>query len=247
VKAGGLVFEWGKRRSSVIHNWLAWIMATGIFTFFLGFFNVRMDPVRAEVSESVAVFQFTDQGMGRSLAQIAEEQGPFPGRLELAGDAVVGSGEVLETFDVASSTDYEPGLREFQALVGSGGDSLSQRGVLVFPNRERRDPSSAAAPAPTRLVPKLIPYERETSAWLPEVFPEFQMPDDGAGTLESSRFVLALRADGSVEHCLSVGGTVTAVTQAVEEWLRRVRFQAGEEGRWLGLRVEFINRDGDGS
>lgn len=247
MKRSDLIFDWDEMRSSSAHKWLSRIIVTAFFTFVLGFFNVRMKAVRARVADGVTAFQFRDEGMGRSLGQIAEEQGPFPGRLELADGTLEGSGGMWESIGTERLSLYEPRLKELEATVGPGSETVSPHGLRTFPDQVRR-PAAAVENAETALlVPRLIPYDGETSDWLPGRLPEFGIPEAGLGAPDTSRFLLGLRADGTVEHCISLGGTQTPIGVALEDWLRGVRFEEGEDGRWLGLRVEFVNGEDDGA
>lgn len=56
------------------------------------------------------------------------------------------------------------------------------------------------------------------------------------------RFVLNLRADGTVLECLSLSGGSEEGLAAMIAWLRSLKFQESEEAeRWMGLRIEFLN------
>ncbi len=241
-----LIFDWEERTSSGTHKWLSRLIVAGLFAFILSFFNVPMTSVRSEVADGVTAFQLGNEGMGRSLAQIAEEQGPFPGRLEVADGVVEGSGSMWDKLMAGRWALYEPSLKELEAAVGSGFEGVSPRGVRTFPDRVRGPVATVDGAETARLVPRLIAYDGETSDWFPERLPEFSMPEEGPGAPDVSRFLLSLRADGTVDHSISLGGNVTPIGVALEDWLRGVRFREGEDGRWLGLRVEFVNEEEDG-
>ncbi len=98
------------------------------------------------------------------------------------------------------------------------------------------------------MFPVLIPYSKEALEWLPETLPPFQPPGDDTVLSSSWRFVLNLRADGSVAQCFSLSGGDDPALVAMIDWLEGLRFAAsGDESRWMGLRMEFLNERGDGT
>ncbi|QTN30877.1 hypothetical protein HZ994_00560 [Akkermansiaceae bacterium] len=209
---------------------------------------MRIVSPTQERSSSASVLLFKDDEVGRSWNLQAEEGGPFPGRMELEG-----FGGRLDGFGVEGSlgwSDYQSELRSIGDEGGIAPERIAAKGGRVFPSLGGSGDGHDAAPpavAGMKKVPRLIPYDSASLAWMPDRLPAFVMPEGTEKVSASWRFTVNLRADGSVRESISLGGGDDAGQAAMEDWLLGVRFKEGAGDRWLGLRVEFVNIPGDGT
>ena len=205
-----------------------------------------MKPPLSPNLESATVLHFADDDLGRAWSLLAEENGPFPGRLEING--VGGIPDINQTIDSGEGgkwSDYRVALHQFQSVAGSSSGALAQKGVRYFPERVKiRATDTASTEQHDRFTRKAIltPFDRQALGWMPEEVPDFEVSVNGGDLLSASwRFMLRLRPDGSVSDCVSLSGGGDVGLKETTEWLRGLRFKSGAGERWLGLRVEFVN------
>lgn len=242
-----LVFNWDKSDRYSGFNVIAFLIVVVLFTVVFGIVDVRFQPLRRANPESAGVLHFTGDGLGQLWRQRAEEGGPFPGRLEIGSTGVLpGLYEAGDSGGLSGWSGYNASLRMFQADVGTASGELSQKGRRYFPERVLMPggvPGKAPEIAKAVRRPILTPFDSNALEWMPAELPEFDMKLDG-GILVSGawRFMLSLRPDGSVDHCVSLSGGGEPGLRETTNWLRGIRFESGEGERWLGLRVEFVNQ-----
>ena len=147
-------------------------------------------------------------------------------------------------------TDYKASLRPMKEESGVVRPSITQKGKRefpVFPAGDVDTPGDIPRAAPLPREPILVPYHAAALKWLPEQLPGFDFPGATDRTAESPRFLLSLREDGSVAELIPLAGATDPAQQALESWLRGIRFKKGDGERWFGLRIDFVNRRGDES
>lgn len=243
-----LIFEWSDVPGNQGRRLLALVLVTLFFTFFGIMMNVRFDAPGVSSVRSASVL-FLDGDIGREWRLRAEEEGPFPGRLEIGGES--GPLDLRSAMNAEGSeewNDYTIRMRPMRSDVGESSDRIASKGLRYFPERqpvarEVRTPDSS------ELVrsPVLIPYSTEAQQWLPADLPLFRLQSEEGLVSASWRFILNLRADGTVAQCLSLSGGNEASLMAMIKWLEGLRFkESGAEERWMGLRVEFLNERKDG-
>jgi len=242
-----LVFNWDKSDKRSGFKVIAFLIVMVLFTVVFGIVDVRFQPLRRPNLESASVLHFAGDELGQLWRQRAEEGGPFPGRLEIDPTAgLPGLYEAGDSGGLSGWSGYSASPREFQAVVGLASGELSQKGQRYLPERVLM-PSGVPGKSPkiAKAVrrPILTPFDSNALEWMPAELPEFDMKLDG-GILVSGawRFMLSLRPDGSVDHCVSLSGGGEPGLQETANWLRGIRFESGEGERWLGLRVEFVNQ-----
>lgn len=242
-----LVFRWEVSENHSGYKIIASLLVVTIFTIIFGIVDVRLDRAYVPNLESATVLQFRSDDIGRVWRQRAEEGGPFPGRLEINGSVgMAGLYEAINSEAVSGWNGYQVPLREFQSNVGLRSGVLSQKGRRYFPERVVMPGGvPAKVPVASKAVrrPILTPFDSDALDWMPEKLPEFGMEVDGGMLVSASwRFMLRLRPDGTVDHCVSLSGGAEAGLMEMAGWLRGLRFKPGEGERWLGLRVEFVNQ-----
>lgn len=248
-----LIFKWQASESHLGFKIIAIIIVAVIFTGLFGIVDVQLEPPPNPVFESAAVLHFADEDLGRAWTLLAEEAGPFPGRLEITGSDGMPSMQGVDTSSGLSGwSKYEISLRKFRESSEAISGTLAEKGLRYFPQRvkigvgkEETEKEEAALDS-GRLTRKAIltPFDESALGWMPEIVPDFEIPTDGGElTSDSWRFVLRLRQNGSVMDTVSLGGLGEAGADELVAWLEKLRFMPGEGGeRWLGLRVELINK-----
>jgi len=252
MNKGNLIFDWKTPDSHPLGKIVAVVVIALVFLVFGSLFTVRFTSPEVSSTQAASVLFFPDQEMGRLWLMKAEEEGPFPGRLEIAGLResldLIGS-DNLE--GLAAWNEYSISLKGMSAPDVGIQDGVSTKGVRYFPSRKSNvlPPSEKSLEAADiALMPVLIPYSDEAVEWLPDQLPDFQMPLEERVASASWRFVINLRSNGSVAQCLSLSGGDEVSLKSTIDWLESLRFEKSEkESRWMGLRIEFLNKAVDGT
>jgi hypothetical protein len=240
---GELIYDWRIAEGSFRDKLAAFAIVAVGFAMFFGVFQVRYVAPRADRTGSASVIRFRNDDLGRYWMLQAEENGPFPGRLDFGE-----RGASLATEGLGGSGIWNDYRSQLRPLGDEGGDlreDLASKAVRVFPSRAK---PGAVTPVPKELrqKPILTTYDSQALAWLPDKLPGFEMPEGAESSSAPWRFTLNLGEDGSVREAISIGGGDDAGQVAMERWLQGVRFKPAEGDRWLGLRVDFVNQPGDG-
>lgn len=243
-----LIFDWQKTEGSFRDKIIPFMIVTVIFTVLLGVLEVHVVSPANGRSASASILRFGDDKLGRSWRLLAEEDGPFPGRLKLDSNGI--SEDAGGSDGAFAWNDYRSELRSIADEGSFEHEKIAPKGVRVFPTRDRPAGTEVAAPPkPAHIVriPVLIPYDSSALAWMPDEFPFFAMPEGAEKAPATWRFAVNLREDGTVRESISLAGGDDAGQVAMEGWLHGVRFKQGSGDRWLGLRVEFLNRPDNGT
>lgn len=243
-----LIFDWkkpdGRRRDKLY----AFLVVSALFATFAAVVELRLPAPPSGTAQSAEVMRFAEEGMARSWLRDAEENGPFPGRLQVEagkGTALVPFGGQLDAW-----TDYRASLRPLPTQDGLERIEITPKGRRVFPVIPGPELSAVDKPesrGQMRRVPILLPYDRGALRWIPEEIPHFELPEGSETVPDSLRFALSLRNDGGVAEVIPLAGGNEPAQEAVQSWLRGVRFKEGDGERWFGLRIEFENRRNHGS
>ena len=243
-----LIFDWRKSEGSFRDKLLSFVVVSVAFAAIYGTVGIRFASPRDERSGSASILRYRDDDLGRSWTLQAEEDGPFPGRLELEGyETALGAGALEGRI---SWHDYRSELRQIGVGELNSKERISSKGARVFPSRDSARESPPADPPALRKLaqaPVLTTYDATALAWMPEKLPEFSKPEGMEMVSSTWRFAVNLREDGTVRESISLGGGDDGGQAFMEQWLRGVRFKAGIGDRWLGLHVDFINLPGDGT
>lgn len=245
-----LVFDWRGSETRLIDKIVAALVVTIAFIVSFKAIDVRVGSAFENTSDTASIIRFDSEDLANRWLLIAEEGGPFPGRMEIVS-RIPGSDSSLEAIagDPFADGDYEVSLRNIEPDFGVSQVELAPKGLRFFPkitdDREPVELDSSLVAAGAR-QPVLKAYDKSAAEWLPEELPVFS-PGESLETSGSPwRFALGLRSDGTVQDCICLGGGEAGLAE-ISEWLHRVTFTPGEEERWLGLRVELINLRDDGS
>lgn len=243
-----LIFDWRKSESSGKDKVLSVIIVGLLFAFFMGTIELSLPSYQGDSEAQGSQMRLVDEEMAESWALVAEENGPFPGRLETGAD--LGGGMLSAEGGLVSWTDYELKLRPIREDNGVGRVEITPKGKREFPTVRAIAAvvqEEGQVKVPSRSVPILIPYDTAALEWLPSELPVFALPEGLEVAPDSLRFAIRLRESGRVAEAISLEGGADPAQDALELWLRGVRFKEGRGERWFGLRVDFVNRRDDGS
>ncbi len=242
-----LIFDWSKPEASRKDKLFSVVIVGLLFTFLMGIIELSVPSHRADSQEQGTLMRLVDEEMAKSWALEADENGPFPGRL----DTVAEIGGFILTGDEGLSwwRDYEVRLRPMQEENGVDRVDITPKGKREFPrfpviaeNSPRVNPG-ASLPS----VPVLVPYHAAALDWIPKELPSFDVRGVAGMATDSLRFLVSLREDGSIAELIPLAGEADPAHGALEVWLRSIRFKEGGGERWFGLRVDFVNRRDDES
>ena len=240
-----LIFKWTNSDSHRGYKILAFIVVALIFTIFIGSVKLKSGSPLKDAGRSASVIQFQPGELGRYWSLRAEEEGPFPGRLIGRGDdSIFDLTGLSEADQKVEWTPYLGVLTPIQASVGTFKE-VSEDNKKYLPDRspnESKLNSELNDSFVSKTIPILIPFDARSKGWMPESLPEYKAKLGENAVPASWRFVLSLRPDGSVDQCLTLNGEAEPSLDSMLDWLKQVRFRAGSSERWLGLRVEFVNR-----
>ncbi|MDP4720448.1 MAG: hypothetical protein NWR51_13320 [Akkermansiaceae bacterium] len=245
-----LVFDWSGSEARLIDKIVAPLLVVLFFSFFFGLVDIRVGSGIEESSKSASIMRFDSEELSNKWLLVAEEGGPFPGRLEI-DSSVPGSDASLNSMagDPFANSNYEVSMRPISPDFGVAKVELAAKGMRTFPkilNKNQVQPVDVSSEVADAKQPVIRPYDKAAVAWMPEELPLF-IPEKGTDTSGSPwRFALNLRSDGTIRDFISLGGGEAGLEE-ISVWLRGVTFGSGEDDRWMGLRVEIINRRDDGS
>ncbi len=241
------IFSWKASESSIGVIFVAILIVAAVFTVFLGAVDVEFIPPAPESRETMGILRFSDDVLGSEWLRLAEERGPFPGRLGRGEPRILPDIGATSAFSGGRSwSGYQPELRVFESNPDMDGYDLAREGRRFLPRRvflgeKLKEPVSPPLAASRK--PILTPFDSLALRWLPDDLPDFDVNIQGGDLLSASwRFLIRLRPDGTVGDCVSLSGGAEPGLLGTANWLRRVKFKAGEGERWLGLRVEFVNQ-----
>ncbi len=241
MKKHPLIFDWIKPEASRMDKLYSIIIVALLSTFMMGAIKLNLPSHKSDSETRGTLIRFMDDDMAKSWALEAEENGPFPGRLESDGkhEAMMFNGDE----GLAWWTDYKVKLRPIQEEVGLTSVYGTPQARLEFPIIEADMPvvSSKAKSLPKE--PILIPNDAAALEWLPEELPSFDVPPDVGHTTDSLRFLVSLREDGSLAELIRLAGAADPAQESLETWLRGIRFKKGIGERWFGLRIDFVNKE----
>ncbi len=245
-----LIFDWSSVEAHRGWKGAAVLIVTLVFGFSLSLVNVEFDSKEVASVKSASVLYVPDHEEGRIWRITAEEEGPFPGRLEISGmdDPFEGLGSgVLNKDD--SWNLYKTSMRPLEMESVSSMHRIAVQGQKYLP-RIFKSTGEVIDQQKTEVVlkPLLIPYTKESEKWLPTEFPPFRMEVKEEMDSSEWRFLLNLMPNGKVKECLSLSGGNEVGLVVITKWLEGLRFQeSADEERWMGLRVEILNERGHGS
>jgi hypothetical protein len=245
-----LIFDWSNTEAHWGWKWTAVLIVALGFAFLYSLFSVQFDHKDVAPLRSASILYLSDDKESRLWRMQAEEDGPFPGGLEISGlnDPLNELGEASLSED-DSWNSYEVSMRSLRIDSFINEHRISAQGQRVFPRNFKSVEALNEQPK-TELVmrPILIPYNKESEKWLPTDLPPIHLELKEELASAEWRFVLNLRDDGSVMECLSLSGGREEGLKVITDWLQGLNFQkSDEQERWMGLRIDFLNERSHGT
>ncbi len=245
-----LIFDWKPSESHGGRYLLAACLVVLLFVAVSGAIRVTVTSDFTEIGKSASVIQLGNDETGRRWFLEAEEAGPFPGGIAgLAGDFPGLAEGAGKSFVAVEWGGYESTPLDFTMAEKPAREEIARKGLRVLPDRSPSKPDADATGSPVatiRRIPTLVPFDSSSAEAIPETLPPFDVVLAEGVNPANWRFAISCRADGSVDQCLTLSGEYGEGLAAMTNWLRSVRFNTGDEERWIALRVEFVNQVADG-
>ncbi len=245
-----LIFDWKPSESHGGRYLLAAFLVILLFVGVSGLIRVKVTSDFTEIGKSASVIQLRDDETGRRWFLEAEEAGPFPGGISRqAGDFLDLAEGAGNSFVAVEWGGYESTPLPFLEAEKPAREEIAQKGLRVLPYRSPSKPDADVTDSPVaviRRVPTLVPFDSSSAEAIPKILPPFNVALAEDVNPANWRFAISCRADGSVDQCLTLSGEYGESLAAMTHWLRSVRFNTGNEERWIALRVEFVNQMSDG-
>lgn len=241
-----LIFDWSRSEASRKDQLFSVVIVGSLFIFLYGAIKLKEPSYRTYPDERGSLIRLVDGEMAKSWSLQADENGPFPGRLDVGGE--LGGTILSEQEGLFWWRDYEVRLRPMQLDDGVGRVEITPRGKQEFPALSAAVVDAAGAAlgaASSASEPILIPYHSAAVAWLPEEVPALDTRGLAGARVNSLRFLVSLREDGSCAELIPLAGIAEPAQATLENWLRSIRFKEGSGERWFGLRIDFMNRRGN--
>ena len=243
-----LIFEWRKRDMHPARQIVPFFIVLAGFGFLFSFLELEFELPSDMSIKSAAVTYFLDDDIGRAWQLEAEEEGPFPGRLEIDDQSgFLNSGAIFGSESEELWSNHRIELRSFPAESGKLKERIAPKGVRYFPSRRGAVPllpEINETIGSTRLFPSLIPFDERALNWMPEKLPPFEVKIEEGTSTAAWRFVLELRSDGTVAQCFSLSGGTENSLNEMMRYLEALKFRSAEQdSRWVGLRIELLNRE----
>lgn len=243
--SGGLIFRWAEREGSLVFKMLIYGFVGLLFVFVFGVVKVGLEVGEVSLGRTGSVFFLEGSEGGMEWAVYAEEEGPFPLGMDLVGIGEEGVSLEGATGVFFAARDRDLGLRGIELEDGERALVMIRKGERFFPERVEAEVRGEGGEEGLRdldLVPILYPLSADAEGLIPEDLPDFDDAGLGGGVMAVGwRFLLRLRADGSVEQCVSLTGAEEMDAGLLEEWLMGVRFGAGDGDRWISVGMGFRN------
>jgi hypothetical protein len=236
------IFRWRGLDGTPFPGLIAIVLTGGAFAFFAATVKIHVSAPQQWVERKASIIHLSSEGEGKMWALRAQEGGPFPARLDpsfwektaLAGTEVIGATRL-------SPEPYQPKLRDLPQDDAIPQPPVAAKGERVFPIRAPKAEPETTAVIATRMTPEIYPLSGVSLDEIPAL-PAFELPVDAALTSGAWRFLLRLRADGSVADCIALSDEPGG--NALAHWLRGVTFNpaTAKKSEWIGIGVFFTNQ-----
>lgn len=245
-----LIFDWSDKE--VHRGW----KGASVFLVVIGFalmfsiLSVSFDYKDLSSQKSASALFLSDQNEARFWQMKAVEEGPFPGGFEISGIYDPLNDIDIGTLGVEDSWNpYQLQMRSLDMESSRSKQRIATQGQRVFPRiLKSSDKVNFESRVPITSIPMLIPYTKESEAWLPSDYPPIEMNLADGGAPAEWRYILNLNAEGGVKECFALSWGSEDGVKAMNSWISGLKFQKAEvEDRWMGLRIEFLNERAHGT
>lgn len=245
------IFSWRAPRSAAVFPAISLLLPAGLFAVVMTSLRVRVETPDPWLAQNASIILATQTPGGLDLIRFAKEDGPFPAPLEWEDSVTLPDGQ--DSFLRALRGSPKAWKPELKPLPESGvfpSVSLAEKKEMVFaplPSARRK-----VNFPPVTTAPQLVALGGISSEEFPAELPRLDLPVDQTLLSETWRFLVRLRADGSVIDAISLAGgdpDGSDRTARLVNWLRNVRFAGGKdrpEERFAGVGLRFINHSTHG-
>lgn len=243
------VFRWRRLGSPLLPKLIAVALVGFGFTLLVTTVRIRLVLLEKSSPRKASLIFLGDDAQSRKLAMRAREGGPFPTRFELSDwDGLAATEARAMEESRYQPPPYVPVLQVLAEKSLVKPLTLAPRGQAFFPKRKSL-PSSSPDVSNLKLAPVIFPLSGMAAKILPDEFPSFKGPVDAIMAGVSWRFLLSVNEQGSVTECTSLAKGAEPAANALEAWLRRLKFQpeAAKPVRWIALGIRFTNQPIDGA
>lgn len=240
----GLIFEWPRKRDSSVLTVAVFLVTAASFAFMLHSLRIDFGSASPLKSDRTSLMLAGNDSIGMELKRRAREEGAFPLRFDLTGDAVVTKLEEAAMRALRwSPPPYVPALRPLPESPPIENPRLAATGELVFPRRAPVNIETPAAPE-SRPHPVLFPLSGINASEMPRQMPEFSGVIDAKTARDSWRFMIHTNASGRVLDSIALTSDDSPVAASLSDWLRQLEFQLapGSTERWFVLDLGIINQ-----
>lgn len=216
-----------------------------LMTMIVGSFRIRMSSATTGPMNQGTLTYAADDEVGRHLAQLAREGGPFPSRF----DPAEWNGAESTEQAVFQATEWSPPayIQELARLPAEKPAAMPLVSPRMQPIRAPRSssPITESVVIPLVLKPRIHPLAGLSFDELPSDLPDFGDVDPLMAS-EAWRFLLYIDDNGRIQECISLTGGDEEGTKRGERiatWLRGVSFPLPETEipRWFSVGVGFAN------
>ncbi len=240
----GLIFEWPRKRDSSVLTVAVFLFTAASFAIMLYYLRIDFGSTSPLKSDRTSLMLAGNDSIGMELKRRAREEGAFPLRFDLTGDAVMTKLEEAAMWALRWSTPpYVPALRPLPESSQIEKPRLAATGELVFPRRASGKIETPTAPE-SRPHPVLFPLSGINASEMPRQVPEFSGVIDAKTAPDSWRFMVHTNASGRVLDSIALSGDDSPAAASLGDWLRQLEFQLapGSTERWFVLDLGIINQ-----
>jgi hypothetical protein len=211
----------------------------------VGSVRIRMSSATTGPINKGTLTYAADDEVGRHLAQLAREGGPFPSRFDPA--EWIGAQSTEQALFQATEWSAPAHVQKLARLPAEKPAAMPLVSPRMQPIRPPRSssPLSESVVIPLVLKPRIHPLAGLASDNLPSELPDFGEVDPVMAA-EAWRFLLYIGDTGRIQECISLtGGDEESAKRGerIAAWLRGVSFPLPdtEIPRWFSVGVGFAN------
>ena len=238
----GLVFAWRGMNSGLRRKVAAGLVVVVCGVSLAVAVRVRVVPPVPVGQREASVMIATEGEDFAFLLGRLDESSPFPARFETRGLAEIDKREAAALAAVQGlRTGYQPQLRELPKEPAAGELPALVGGQRVFPPLPKVGENEPAAVVPVRLTAELVVDSADLAARVVVPVAELGMAGDTTAAGRSRRYLVEVRADGSVGVVVPLEVADAVEMPGVEDWLRRLRFEvAGGGAGWHSVEARWV-------
>lgn len=237
------IFPWRKVRRPLLHYTLPFVITSCAFLFLIGSVDIRVASPVPRVDDKASIIRADNHSeIGRSLAALARQGGPFPSRFDVRTWPGRAAYETKLKEPQWTPLPYHTTLLDLpQEQTTIHLPPLATKGQPVLPTHSIPKVETHSPVLPTDAPqPALRPLSGITMAAIPEHLPALDLAEIPAAPRP---YLLRLAPSGSVLDVLPLDTTRHPASVPIAAWLRTITFTQpdGKPSTWAAVEVEFSN------